>query len=113
MSAVTLILSAGCSKTDDIKSDEGTVRNVRELGSPVTNPTHSEWFKPEGTEPIEDPSGTACSGFICRNENGEVLLGRNFDGMEGPLVLIYNTANGYNYVQFTDPFHNSKRKICS
>ena len=28
--------------------------------------------------------------------------------MEGPLVLIYNTANGYNYVQFTDPFYNSK-----
>lgn len=161
LSATTLILSASCSKIDDVKPDESIVRNVCELGSPVTNPTHSEWckpetaektlssvrhiadnfykmnfltdlhlkeleegnyltyfdfeqafsnymFKPEGTEPIEDPAGTACSGFICRNENGEILLGRNFDGMEGPLMLIYNTVNGYNYVQFTDPFYNSK-----
>lgn len=50
LSAVTLILSASCSKMDDIKSDEVTVGNVRELGSPVTNPTHSEWCKPETAE---------------------------------------------------------------
>ena len=49
----------------------------------------------------------SCSGFVCFNEKGEVLFGRNFDGAGGPLCLISNSANGYRYLQFTAPNYNS------
>ena len=65
-------------------------------------------FTPEGTESTGDSKGSACSGFVCHNEKGEVLLGRNFDGKQGPLMLLFNKANGYKFVQFTDPHYNSE-----
>ncbi|MCQ2345704.1 MAG: linear amide C-N hydrolase [Paludibacteraceae bacterium] len=64
-------------------------------------------FYPEGEEPIYAPQETACSGFVCKNEQGEILLGRNFDGDFGPMVMLFNRANGAKYVQMTDPCYNS------
>ena len=64
-------------------------------------------FTPEGYENAKVDEGTACSGFVCWNEKGEILLGRNFDGDGGPLMLIHNKANGFKFVQFTDPHYNS------
>ena len=40
-------------------------------------------------EPIEGPYGS-CSGFICKNKNGELLNCRNFDGDEGEMVVVFN-----------------------
>ena len=64
-------------------------------------------FHPQGYEYAKVDKGTACSGFVCWNEKGEILLGRNFDGDGGPLMLIHNKANGFKFVQFTDPHYNS------
>lgn len=67
------------------------------------------WFKEEGREvPFDEEHPVqSCSGFVCFNEKGEVLFGRNFDGAGGPLCLISNSANGYRYLQFTAPNYNS------
>lgn len=69
------------------------------------------WFTPEGYEPPfdeENPDAPACSGFVCFNEAGELLFGRNFDGAGGPLCMVFNKVNGENdYVQFTAPNYNS------
>lgn len=80
-------------------------------------PTHSSnhkameelWFKKDGQEPPfdEEQPENYCSGFICFNEKGEVLFGRNFDGAGGPLCMLFNSANGYRYIQFTAPNYNS------
>ncbi|MCQ2206010.1 MAG: linear amide C-N hydrolase [Bacteroidaceae bacterium] len=80
-------------------------------------PTHSSnhnameelWFKKDGQEPPfdEEHPQQSCSGFVCFNEKGEVLFGRNFDGAGGPLCLLFNKANGYRYIQFTAPNYNS------
>lgn len=66
------------------------------------------WFKPEGQEPPFDEENPFCSGFVCFNEAGELLFGRNFDGAGGPLCMVFNKVNGqYDYVQFTAPNYNS------
>ena len=70
------------------------------------------WFHPDGyEEPFdeENPNQTpACSGFVCFNEAGELLFGRNFDGAGGPMCMVFNTANGtHDYVQLTAPNYNS------
>ncbi|MCQ2117872.1 MAG: linear amide C-N hydrolase [Bacteroidales bacterium] len=67
------------------------------------------WFKEGGREkPFdEEQPQQFCSGFVCFNENGEVLFGRNFDGAGGPLCILFNSANGYKYIQFTAPNYNS------
>ena len=67
------------------------------------------WFKKDGQEPPfdEERPQQSCSGFVCFNEKGEVLFGRNFDGAGGPLCLLFNSANGYRYIQFTAPNYNS------
>ena len=70
------------------------------------------WFNPAGYEdpfdeehPVETP---ACSGFICFNEAGELLFGRNFDGAGGPMCMVFNKVNGtYDYIQLTAPNYNS------
>ena len=64
-------------------------------------------FNPGGEEPVYTPQRIACSGFVCKNEQGEVLLGRNFDGDFGPLLMMFNRTNGAKYVQMTDPCYNS------
>lgn len=35
---------------------------------------------------------SACSGFVCYNEENELLFGRNFDGDTQPLVVSFNKA---------------------
>ena len=67
-----------------------------------------KYFTKEGQEESFDSEKPACSGFVCFNEEGEVLFGRNFDGTGGPLCMIFNKANGYKYIQFTAPNYNSK-----
>ena len=64
-------------------------------------------FTPEGAEPTIDAAPTACSGFVCRSPQGGLLLGRNFDGAHGPMLLLFNSANGYKYIQCTAPNYNS------
>ena len=64
-------------------------------------------FNPGGEEPVYTPQRIACSGFVCKNEQGELLLGRNFDGDFGPLLMMFNRTNGAKYVQMTDPCYNS------
>lgn len=72
------------------------------------------WFYPNGYEkPFDeehpDANQTpACSGFICFNEAGELLFGRNFDGAGGPMCMVFNKVNGtYDYIQLTAPNYNS------
>ena len=70
------------------------------------------WFNPDGYEdpfdeehPMQTP---ACSGFVCFNEAGELLFGRNFDGAGGPMCMVFNKVNGtYDYIQLTAPNYNS------
>ena len=64
-------------------------------------------FKPGGAEPAVKAAPTACSGFVCRSPQGELLLGRNFDGAHGPMLLLFNSTNGYKYIQATAPNYNS------
>lgn len=166
MFATVLILAAGCEKIDSPepeKTRNQVITDIRQLGTPVTNPVNSElclntesakktlsslrrisdrfyymdfttdlqfekliagempdnlsnhnameklWFKEDGREkPFdEEQPQQSCSGFICFNEKGEVLFGRNFDGAGGPLCMLFNRANGYKYIQFTAPNYNS------
>ncbi len=65
------------------------------------------FFTPEGAEPTPANSPQACSGFVCNTPEGELLLGRNFDGAHGPMLLLFNGANGYKYIQCTAPNYNS------
>ena len=37
---------------------------------------------------INAPRG--CSGFVCKNPNGELLFGRNLDGTPGAMVILFN-----------------------
>lgn len=49
--------------------------------------------------------GGACSGFICYNSKGEMLNGRNYDGSEGEMVIIFNKnvkAGEHKSVMMTD-----------
>ena len=40
--------------------------------------------------------GEGCTAFVSRNENGNVILGRNFDFEESPFVQVYtDPENGY------------------
>lgn len=40
--------------------------------------------------------GEGCTAFVSRNENGDVILGRNFDFEEAPFVQVYtDPENGY------------------
>lgn len=64
-------------------------------------------FTPEGGEPVNDAQPQACSGFVCNTPGGDLLLGRNFDGAHGPMLMLFNSNNGYKYVQCTAPNYNS------
>ncbi len=64
-------------------------------------------FTPEGAEPTVESTSKACSGFVCKSPQGGLLLGRNFDGAHGPMLLVFNSTNGYKYIQFTAPDYNS------
>lgn len=64
-------------------------------------------FTPEGAEPTVDAAPTACSGFVCKSPKDELLLCRNFDGAHGPMLLLFNSTNGYKYIQATAPNYNS------
>lgn len=67
------------------------------------------WFYPDGQEDPYDEEHPSCSGFICFNEAGELLFGRNFDGAGGPMCMVFNKVNGtYDYIQLTAPNYNSK-----
>ena len=156
LSALTLF---GCKKDNDPIPQDGFV-HVRQQGEPVTNPTNSQWCKPqtaeatlsslrrysdrlyymdyvtdfqldnllngnyrtredflqavddnmytpEGEEAIYEKAATACSGFVCRNEQGELLFGRNYDGDGDQLLILFNTANGFKNVEFTGPSYAS------
>ncbi|MCQ2312959.1 MAG: linear amide C-N hydrolase [Paludibacteraceae bacterium] len=37
---------------------------------------------------IDAPQG--CSGFVCKNPSGELLFGRNLDGIPGSMVVLFN-----------------------
>lgn len=37
---------------------------------------------------IDAPRG--CSGFVCKNPSGELLFGRNLDGIPGAMVVLFN-----------------------
>ena len=161
-----LVFNVGCQKIDSSepeKPEDRVITDIRQLGTPVTNPVNSElckndesakstlsslrrisdrfyymdfttdlqfekliavempdnlsnhnameelWFKEDGREaPFdEERPQQSCSGFICFNEKGEVLFGRNFDSAGGPLCMLFNSANGYKYIQFTAPNYNS------
>ena len=82
-----------------------------QMPSNLTNHNAMEelWFKEGGREqPFdEERPQQSCSGFVCFNEKGEVLFGRNFDGAGGPLCMLFNSANGHKYIQFTAPNYNS------
>lgn len=64
-------------------------------------------FTPEGYEPAQTKAPSACSGFVCHNPEGELLMGRNFDGAHGPMLFIFNRDNGYKFIQCTAPNYNS------
>lgn len=64
-------------------------------------------FTPEGAEPTVESTSKACSGFVCKSPQGGLLLGRNFDGAHGPMLMVFNSTNGYKYIQFTAPDYNS------
>ncbi len=68
----------------------------------------NEWyFTKEGWEDPVDYSG-ACSGFVCRNEKGDLLFCRNFDGSNGDCLAVFDRINGYKKVMLTAPFYNSQ-----
>ncbi len=68
----------------------------------------NEWyFTPEGWESPMDYSGF-CSGFVCRNEKGDLLFCRNFDGSCGDCLAVFDRINGYKKVMLTAPFYNSQ-----
>lgn len=67
----------------------------------------NEWyFTPEGWEGRMDFSG-ACSGFVCKNEKGDLLFCRNFDGSDGDCLVLFDRVNGYKKVMLTAPFYSS------
>ena len=67
----------------------------------------NEWyFTPEGWEdPVDYPE--ACSGFVCKNEKGDLLFCRNFDGSDGDCVVLFDRVNGYKKVMLTVPYYSS------
>lgn len=68
----------------------------------------NEWyFTPEGREGTVDYLG-ACSGFVCKNEKGDLLFCRNFDGSYGDCLAVFDRINGYKKVMLTAPFYNSQ-----
>ena len=68
---------------------------------------HSILFNEPEKEDFGDINALSCSGFVCKNPGGQTLFGRNFDGGAGPLLLTFNTANGYRFVASTNPIYNS------
>ena len=68
---------------------------------------HSVLFNEPENEDFGDINALSCSGFACKNPAGQTLFGRNFDGGAGPLLLTFNTANGYRFVASTNPIYNS------
>ncbi len=75
----------------------------------VNDAINELWFNPAGYEDPFDEEHPSCSGFICFNEAGELLFGRNFDGAGGPMCMVFNKVNGtYDYIQLTAPNYNSK-----
>lgn len=81
---------------------EADIRTLRQRDSLI-----NEWyFTPEGRETPVDYS-SACSGFVCRNEKGDLLFCRNFDGSNGDCLVVFDRINGYKKVLLTSPFYNS------
>lgn len=70
---------------------------------------HSILFNEPEKEDFGDINALSCSGFACKNPSGQTLFGRNFDGGAGPLLLTFNTANGYRFVASTNPIYNSMK----
>ena len=68
---------------------------------------HSILFNEPEKEDFGDINALSCSGFVCKNPAGQTLFGRNFDGGAGPLLMTFNTANGYRFVASTNPIYNS------
>ena len=57
---------------------------------PAFNKLANETFYGRNTATgfMDAPRG--CSGFICNNEKGELLFGRNLDGVPGQMVILFN-----------------------
>ena len=68
---------------------------------------HSILFNEPEKEDFGDVNALSCSGFVCKTPAGQTLFGRNFDGGAGPLLMTFNTANGYRFVASTNPIYNS------
>ncbi len=68
---------------------------------------HSILFNEPENEDFGNINALSCSGFACKNPAGQTLFGRNFDGGAGPLLLTFNTGNGYRFVASTNPIYNS------
>ncbi len=47
---------------------------------------------------------SACSGFVCHNNEGQLLFGRNMDSGNGNLIVTFhgNQKSGYNFVLMTN-----------
>ena len=64
------------------------------------------YFTEEGwEESLINPQ--ACSGFVCKNEKGDLLFCRNFDGSDGACLALFDQVNGYRRVMMTAPYYNS------
>lgn len=92
--------------TIDLQLDsliELDLRNMNDLNLAF----HSVLFNEPEKEDFGDINALSCSGFACKNPAGQTLFGRNFDGGSGPLLLTFNTGNGYRFVASTNPIYNS------
>ena len=94
--------------TIDLKLDsliDMDLRSVEDANLAI----HSVLFNEPEKEDFGDINALSCSGFVCKNPGGQTLFGRNFDGGAGPLLMTFNTANGYRFVASTNPIYNSMK----
>ncbi|MCQ2166848.1 MAG: hypothetical protein MJY49_05420, partial [Bacteroidales bacterium] len=94
--------------TIDLQLDSLIDKDLRSMDD-LNFAIHSILFNEPGKEDFGDINALSCSGFACKNPAGQTLFGRNFDGGSGPLLLTFNTTNGYRFVASTNPIYNSMK----
>lgn len=49
----------------------------------------------------------SCSGFVCHNDKGQLLFGRNMDSRDGNLIVTFhgNRKSGYKFVMMTNQYY--------
>lgn len=63
-------------------------------------------FTADGESALHSTQSGSCSGFICYNEDGELLFCRNFDGYDsGPCVVMRDHSNGFYNIKFCAPLY--------